>query len=38
MSTHGRSGFSRIMFGSVADKVIRQSEIPVLLKPPGKGH
>ena len=33
MSTHGRSGFSRIVFGSVADKVIRQTEVPVLLKP-----
>jgi len=36
MSTHGRSGFSRLVFGSVADKVIRQTEKPVLLKPPGK--
>lgn len=36
MSTHGRSGFSRIVFGSVADKVIRQAEKPVLLKPAGK--
>lgn len=35
MSTHGRSGVSRIVFGSVADKVIRQTEVPVLLKPAG---
>jgi nucleotide-binding universal stress UspA family protein len=33
MSTHGRSGVSRVVFGSVADKVIRQAEIPVLIKP-----
>ncbi len=33
MSTHGRSGVSRLVFGSVADKVIRQSEVPVLIKP-----
>ena len=37
MSTHGRSGFSRLVFGSVADKVIRQTTKPVLLKPAGKG-
>jgi len=36
MSTHGRSGFSRIVFGSVADKVIRQTEVPVLLRPAGQ--
>ncbi|MFC1866334.1 universal stress protein [Chloroflexota bacterium] len=36
MSTHGRSGFSRIVFGSVADKVLRQTEIPVLLRPAGQ--
>ena len=35
MSTHGRSGFSRIVFGSVADKVLRQSEVPLLLRPAG---
>ena len=35
MSTHGRSGISRIVFGSVADKVLRQTEIPVLLRPVG---
>lgn len=35
MSTHGRSGVSRIVFGSVADKVIRQTEVPVLLRPAG---
>ena len=31
MTTHGRSGFSRLIFGSVADAVLRQAEIPVLM-------
>lgn len=31
MSTHGRSGISRWVYGSVADKVLRQAQIPVLL-------
>ena len=31
MTTHGRSGLSRLMFGSVAEAVLRQAEIPVLL-------
>ena len=31
MSTHGRSGLRRIAFGSITDKVIRGSSIPVLL-------
>jgi nucleotide-binding universal stress UspA family protein len=31
MSTHGRSGLSRVFFGSVADEVLRKSGIPVLL-------
>jgi nucleotide-binding universal stress UspA family protein len=36
MSTHGRSGFSRWMFGSVADKVLRAAAIPILvIRPPG---
>ena len=36
MSTHGRSGVSRWTFGSVADRVIRQSAVPVLIaSPPG---
>jgi len=36
MSTHGRSGVSRLFFGSVADKVVRHSDVPVLIKPPGR--
>ncbi len=31
MSTHGRSGFSRWLLGNVAEKVLRHSEVPVLL-------
>jgi nucleotide-binding universal stress UspA family protein len=36
MSTHGRSGLSRWILGSVADKVLRGTQLPVLLvRPPG---
>jgi nucleotide-binding universal stress UspA family protein len=36
MATHGRSGFSRWVFGSVAEKVLRAIPLPVLLiRPPG---
>lgn len=31
MSTHGRTGLSRWVFGSVAEKVVRSAECPVLL-------
>ena len=31
MTTHGRSGFGRLLFGSVAEAVLRQSEVPVFL-------
>jgi nucleotide-binding universal stress UspA family protein len=31
MSTHGRGGLSRWVFGSVADKVLRRAEVPILL-------
>ncbi len=31
MSTHGRSGLGRWVYGSVADKVLRASGVPVLL-------
>lgn len=34
MSTHGRSGLARLMIGSVADQVVRQSPVPVLLTHP----
>jgi nucleotide-binding universal stress UspA family protein len=35
MSTHGRSGFRRFMLGSVADKIVRGAQVPVLLTRPG---
>lgn len=35
MATHGRSGLSHILFGSVAEKVVRKSTCPVLsIRPP----
>ncbi len=34
MSTHGRSGPSRWAFGSVADKIVRSSIVPVLIAVP----
>lgn len=33
MGTHGRSGFDRLVLGSVAEKVLRTSEVPVLTVP-----
>jgi nucleotide-binding universal stress UspA family protein len=33
MSTHGRSGVGRWIYGSVADAVLRRSPVPVLLVP-----
>ena len=31
MTTHGRSGVSRMIFGSVAESVVRDAPVPVLL-------
>ncbi len=31
MTTHGRSGFAKLLFGSVAGAVLRQAKIPVLM-------
>lgn len=36
MATHGRGGVRRLLLGSVADKVLRASEHPVLLVRPGE--
>jgi nucleotide-binding universal stress UspA family protein len=36
MATHGYGGLRRVMLGSVADKVLRGSEIPLLLYRPPK--
>jgi nucleotide-binding universal stress UspA family protein len=34
MATHGRTGLGRLMIGSVAERVVRQSPIPVFLVKP----
>lgn len=34
MGTHGRSGFERLVLGSVAEKVLRRARCPVLTVPP----
>lgn len=34
MSTHGRGGLGRLVFGSVADEVLRRSHFPLLLVRP----
>jgi nucleotide-binding universal stress UspA family protein len=31
LGTHGRSAFGRLLFGSVSERVLRESELPVLL-------
>lgn len=36
MSTRGQSGFKRWVMGSVADKVVRSSGLPVLVVPPAE--
>lgn len=35
LTTHGRGGLSRLVFGSVTDKVIRGASGPVLIRRPG---
>ena len=34
MSTHGRSGLGRLLMGSVAEKVMHSTKVPVLLVHP----
>jgi nucleotide-binding universal stress UspA family protein len=34
MGTHGRSGFERLFLGSVTEKVLRSTHVPVLTVPP----
>ena len=36
LTTHGRSGLSRLLMGSVAEAVVRQSSLPLLLMRPGR--
>ena len=31
MTTHGRSGVGRMVLGNVADRVVRHSNVPVLV-------
>lgn len=39
IGTHGNTGFTRLLLGSVAEKLVRLSEVPVLVvKMPGGGH
>lgn len=38
MSTHGRSGLGRMVYGSVADDILRHAAIPVLLVPATIDH
>ena len=33
MSTHGRRGMTRLLYGSVAEAVVRAATVPVLLVP-----
>jgi nucleotide-binding universal stress UspA family protein len=37
MGTHGRRGFQRLILGSVAERCVRQSTLPVLLIPTAAG-
>lgn len=38
MATHGRSGISHLFLGSVTEKVIRQSKVPVITVKPSLKH
>lgn len=38
MTSHGRTGFSRAWLGSVADGVVRESTMPVLIERPVEGR
>ena len=38
LTTHGRSGLSRVLFGSVAQQLIQQLTIPMLLFHPAEDH
>jgi len=37
MSTHGRSGISKVIFGTTAERVLRETPLPVLLVPEDPG-
>ena len=37
LSTHGRTGFAHLLLGSIAEKLVRMSPVPVLTVPsPGR--
>jgi nucleotide-binding universal stress UspA family protein len=36
LGTRGRGGVARLMLGSVADKLVREAAVPVLVVPPGR--
>jgi nucleotide-binding universal stress UspA family protein len=38
LGTHGRSGFDRLVFGSVAEKALRRSKLPVMTVPAHDGE
>ena len=38
MGTHGRSGFERLVLGSVTEKILRKASCPVLTVPPPAVH
>jgi len=38
IATHGRSGVNRWVFGSVADKLLRSSHVPILMIRPAGGE
>jgi len=38
MGTHGHTGFRRAVIGSIADKVVRYSDVPVVLVPLKSGE
>jgi nucleotide-binding universal stress UspA family protein len=38
LGTRGRGGVKRLMLGSVADKLVREAAVPVLVVPPARGR
>jgi nucleotide-binding universal stress UspA family protein len=38
LATHGRGGFSRLFLGSVADKMVRSADVPILVYRPVDGR